>query len=154
MRLHVVPPILALSLLGAGYITPTWPAEAPRVEVRPVDVGGQRSQPYAVGEPIALAQDGDFGGVAVLVNGRVRFEKTGYYRQTIVSWASTELGSGGSRAEESVIWIRAGQSAVVRANAMPAKGPIVYWTDRTLFRWDYLGEGLPPQGPHTKTRQG
>lgn len=158
MRLHAVPPLLALSLLGAGYITPTWPADlagpsTPRVQVRPADAGGQRSRPYAIGEPMDLVAD-DLGGVAELAGGRVRFLRTGYYRQTIVSWATTGMGSGGNRAEQSVIWIEAGQAASVKANVMGAAGPVVYWTDRSRFTWEYLGAGIPPLDPNRKTRLG
>lgn len=159
MRLHIVPHILALPLVAAGYMTPTWPAEpaAPVrsvIDVRPADVGGQRSRPYAMGEPIDIVADAAGDGLMEVSAGKVRFGATGYYRQTILSWASTDIGDGGGRAEESVVWVKAGQVATIKANAIPASPFIIYWTDRTLFRFEYLGTGIPPLGAGSKARLG
>lgn len=42
----------------------------------------------------------------------------------------------------------------MKANAIPAGAFVIYDTDLTLFRFEYLGAGIPPADPHTKTRLG
>lgn len=145
MNLGTMIPMLAAVLMGAQAVA------GPLIELRPVDAGGRRSAPYAVGEPIDIEAVGDGAQMLGPDRGQLTFDRTGYYRQTMESSATTDRGAGHTPTESSVVWIEAGQIATLRAQSIPVSPFVIYHTDRTRFVFEFMGPGVPPPAPGAKT---
>lgn len=167
MRLHPLPRVLVVSLaallaapsLGADP-APTAAPAALVIQVRPADIGEGRSRLYAVGEVMDLAVDvAPPELVSATTANSVMFSRRGYYRQTIVGGCFGPDGASTLRPQETIRWVEAGDVArvLISGALVPAGGgdhTLTYRTDRTLIRWEFLGEGLPPRDPNAKIRLG
>lgn len=140
-----------VSLVLIAFLGGAQAVAGPLIELRPVDAGGERSAPYAVGEPIDLEAVSDSDGLLGPETGQITFDRTGYYRQVVQSSATTDRGAGHTPSKSVVVWITAGQVATIRAQSIPISPFVIYHTDRTRFSFEFLGAGIPPPDPGAKT---
>lgn len=164
-RLLSVGVLGALILTGAGYTTPTWPAQTDRtavlaepalvVAVAPQDAGDGWSAWQAVGAVMQIVPADDPCGCVDPESDTVRFPASGYWRQTVVSAGQTDQGAGQASPQASVQWIRGGSLGRVIVTAKsPEVRRIRYQVPATRIRFEYLGQGLPPAAANAPTWEG